>query len=183
MSDKLLGLIQGDVNTQYPNGLSNGPDWLETNFEMISPPDPKETPSTLAGDDSFEFQGGTISSLFLGGYLDSDYDGNTGTTLDNAKRPAPMIALFDYYRYRDGDGDDSVWTATIPVYEDSADDCINPNTDLKIVGFAEIVIFTSDPPPLSSLNVHVDCNMKVIDARGGGGNYGNLKGTIPNLVK
>ena len=180
MEDKLLGLIQGD-DTEY-DGLTNGEDWLEANFDMNSSPDPEETPSTSTGDE-FEFQGGTISSLFLGGYLDGDYDGNTGTTLGDAKHPAPMIALFDYYRYRDGDGDDSIWTATIPVYEDSEDGCENPNTDLTIVGFAEIVVFTTDPPPLSSLDVHIDCKLMVIDARGGGGSYGNLKGTIPNLVK
>lgn len=180
MEEKLLGLIQGD-DTEY-DGLTNGEDWLEANFDMNSSPDPEETPATSTGDD-FEFQGGTISSLFLGGYLDSDYDGNTGTLLGDSKHPAPMIALFDYYRYRDGDGDDAVWTATIPVYEDSEDGCENPNTELTVVGFAEIVVYTTDPPPLSSLKVHIDCNLKVIDARGGGGNYGNLKGTIPNLVK
>ena len=94
-----------------------------------------------------------------------------------------MIALFDYFRYRDGDGDNSVWTATIPVYKDSDDDCMNPNTALEIKGFAKIVVFTADPPPLSSLKVHVDCNLSIIEARGGGGTFGNLKGTIPNLVK
>jgi hypothetical protein len=140
-------------------------------------------PSVAGGDDEFEFQGGTISSLFLGGYLGEDYDGNTGAINGNARRPAPMIALFDYYRYRDGDGDDLAWTATIPVYEDSEGGCENPNTSLTVVGFAEIVIYTTDPPPLSSLNVHVDCNLKAIDARGGGATYGNLRGTIPNLVK
>jgi hypothetical protein len=182
MEEKLLGLIQGD-DTEY-DGLINGEEWLEAHFDMNSAPDPEETPATSTGDE-FEFQGGTISSLFLGGYLDSDYDdGNTaGTTLGDAKHPAPMIALFDYYRYRDGDGDNSVWTATIPVYEDSEDGCENPNTDLTIIGFAEIVVFTTDPPPLSSLDVHIDCNLMVIDTRGGGGRYGNLKGTIPNLVK
>lgn len=181
MEEKLLGLIQGD-ETVY-DGLTSGSDWLADNFDLNSSPDPEETPATIAGDADFEFQGGTISSLFLGGYLGDDYDGDSGTTYGDIRHPAPMIALFDYYRYRDGDGDDSAWTATIPVYEDSEEGCENPNTSLTVVGFAEIVIYTTDPPPLSSLDVHIDCNLKVIDARGGGANYGNLRGTIPNLVK
>jgi hypothetical protein len=180
MEDKLLGFIQGD--TQSYNGLLSGPSWLEANFDLNKPPSPEETPSTSSGDE-FEFQGGTISSLFLGGYLGSDYDGNTGTVYGNEKQPAPMIALFDYFRYRDDDGDDSQWTATIPVYKDSEAGCINPNKALEIVGFAEIVIFSPDPPPLSSLKVHVRCEPSVIEGRGSGTSYGNLKGTIPNLVR
>ena len=185
MEEKLLGLIQGDTG---PYGsLLNGPDWLAANFGINKTPDPEETPSTSTGDE-FNFQGGTISSLFLGGYLESDYDsggdpGNTGTVSGNEKKPAPMIALFDYFRYRDGDGEDTVWTAVIPVYKDSESGCINPNEALEIVGFAEIVIFSPDPPPLSSLKVHVNCNFSVIEGRGGGTTYGNLKGTIPNLVR
>jgi len=191
MQKKLLGLIEGDTVCEHCNDcercndgaltLTNGPTWLEANFNISKTPTPMETPATSTGDE-FNFQGGTISSLFLGGYLGSDYNGNTGTVYGDDKHPAPMIALFDYFRYRDGDEDDSVWTATIPVYKDE-DSCINPNTALEIVGFAKIVVFTADPPPLSSLQVHVDCNLIVIEGRGGGGAYGNLKGTIPNLVK
>jgi hypothetical protein len=185
MEDKLLGLIRGDDAEDHgklPDGtpLSNGPEWLETNFEIF--PDPEVTPSASSGDE-FEFQGGKISSLFNGSYLD-DYNGNTGTVHGSpTNKPAPIIALFDYFRYRDGDGDDTVWTATIPVYKDLDDGCMNPNNALEIVGFAKIVVMSPDPPPLSSIQVHVDCNLSVIEGRGGGGNYGNLKGTIPNLVK
>ncbi len=183
MNDKLIGLIQGDSDCEYcGETLLNGPEWLETNFDIKKTPDSEVTPLTSAGDE-FEFQGGTISSLFNGGYLGSDYNGNTGTVYDNEKKPAPMIALFDYFRYRDDDGDDSVWTSTIPVYKDSTDGCINPNTAIEIVGFANIVVISPDPPPSSNIKVHVDCNMSVIEGRGGGGEYGNLKGSIPNLVK
>lgn len=179
MEDKLIGLIQGD--TQTYTGLTSGPKWLEDNFDINKAPVPEVTPASSAGDE-FEFQGGTISSLFNGGYLGSDYNGNTGTVYGDEKHPAPMIALFDYFRYRDEDGDNSVWTATIPVYKDQSA-CINPNTSLPIVGYAEIVVYSPDPPPLSSIQVHVNCNFTVIDARGGGGYFGNLKGTIPTLVK
>jgi len=185
MEDKLLGFIQGDSDCQHCGGtLSNGPDWLSTNFDINvnQTPDPAVTPATSAGEE-FEFQGGTISSLFNGGYLGSDYNGNTGTVYDNEKKPAPIIALFDYFRYRDGDGDDSVWTATIPVYKDLPDTCMNPNDSLEIVGYARIVVMSPDPPPLSNIQVHVDCNFTVIEARGGGGTYGNVVGSIPNLVK
>ena len=81
MEDKLLGLIQGDTACEYcGTELLNGSDWLEANFELNKTPDSEETPTTSAGD-YFEFQGGTISSLFLGGYLGSDYNGNTGTSI------------------------------------------------------------------------------------------------------
>jgi hypothetical protein len=180
MRNKLLGFIQGDTEV-HGGGLWSGPQWLQTNFGIS--PNPEETPLTSAGDE-FEFQGGTISSLFNGSYLDADYDGNTGTVLGNpTNRPAPIIALFDYFRYRDGDGDDSVWTATIPVYRDSTEGCINPNTALEVVGFAQIVVISPDPPPSSNIQVHIDCNLSVIEGRGGGITYGNLRGTIPNLVR
>jgi hypothetical protein len=183
MEDKLLGLIQGDSACKYcGDTLLNGPAWLEANFDLNKTPSSETTPLTSAGDE-FNFQGGTISSLFNGGYLGNDYNGNTGTVYGNEKKPAPITALFDYFRYRDDDGDDSVWTATIPVYKDSPDGCINPNTSIEIVGFAKIVVISPDPPPSSNIQVHVDCNLSVIEGRGGGGEYGNLKGSIPNLVK
>jgi hypothetical protein len=186
MAQKLLGFIQGDTEP-YSGGLWSGPQWLQTNFGIS--PNPEETPTTSTGD-YFEFQGGQVASLFNGSYLDSDYDtgsnpGNTGAVLGNpTNKPAPIIALFDYFRYRDDDGDNSVWTAVIPVYKDDSEvGCMNPNTSLAIAGFAEIVIYTTDPPPLSSLRVNINCNFTVIEGRGGGVTYGNLKGTIPNLVR
>ena len=184
-AEKLIGLIQGDnyIDPDLSDGeLSNGADWLEANFDINKTPDPDVTPPVSEGDE-FEFQGGTISSLFLGGYLGNDYNGNSGTVYDNEKKPAPMIALFDYFRFRDGDGDDSQWTARVPVYKDTGDSCINPTGSIEIVGFADIVIFSPDPPPLSSLKVHVSCDFNVIEGRGGGSNLGNLKGAIPTLVK
>jgi hypothetical protein len=187
MEEKLLGFIQGDTGP-YDNGLLNGPQWLQANFGIS--PDPAETPSTST-DDEFNFQGGDIASLFNGSYLDSDYDdvllnpGNTGTVLGNPQnKPAPLIALFDYFRYRDGDEDNSSWTATIPVYYDEDETgCMNPRGSLTIAGFARITIFSVLPPPDRQLSVIVDCNLTIIEGRGGGITYGNLKGTIPNLVR
>lgn len=185
MADKLLGLIQGDTDA-YPDHvppLVNGPAWLEANFDMNQIPDPEVTPEVGVGDE-FNHQGGTVSSLFLGGRL-----GNTENDINlpeeilgDEKHPAPFPALFDYFRRRDDDGNDSIWTATVPVYEDD-DVCENPNDAIPIVGFATIEILMPNPPPDSSVSVNVYCELTVVEGRGGGGTYGNLRGAIPNLVE
>ena len=181
MADKMLGLIQGDV--QEYEGLVSGPAWLEANFDMNKTPDPEITPEVEIGDE-FEFQGGTVASLFLGGRLDTtlvDLD-TGGPIMGDEKHPAPFPALFDYFRRRDDDGNDSIWTATVPVYEDD-DLCENPSGAIPIVGFATIEIIMPNPPPDSSVSVYVYCELNFVDGRGGGGVFGNLKGTIPNLVE
>ena len=185
MADKLLGLIQGDGEA-YPDHvppLVNGPDWLEANFDMNAPPDAEVTPEAGIGDE-FNHQGGTVASLFLGGRLGNrDDDINLPEEIiGDAKHPAPFPALFDYFRRRDDDGNDSIWTSTVPVYEDD-EVCENPNDAIPIVGFAMIEIHMPNPPPDSSVSVNVYCKLIFIDGRGGGGGYGNLKGTIPNLVE
>jgi len=185
MADKLLGLIQGDIEA-YPNHvppLVNGPDWLAANFDMNAPPDAEVTPEVAIGDE-FNHQGGTVASLFLGGSLgNTDNDINLPEEiLGDAKHPAPFPALFDYFRRRDDDGKDDIWTATVPVYEDD-DVCENPSGAIPIVGFATIEIIMPNPPPDSSVSVTIDCEFSFVDGRGGGGEYGNLKGTIPNLVE
>lgn len=188
MANKLIGFIQADTACEHSGqecldlGLTNGPEWLEANFDINQTPDSEVTPSATVPVD-FEFQGGAIASLFLGGYLGVDYNGATGTVYDNEKKPAPMLALFDYFRYRDGDGDDTVWSATIPVYKDSPDSCTNANTDIEILGFAEIVVISPDPPPSTNIQVHVTCGLSVVEGRGGGGLFGKILGTIPSLVK
>ena len=180
MEAKLLGLIKGDTCESCPEGFFDGSTWLFSNFGIS--PNAELTPTVSSGDE-FEFQGGGISKLFNGSYLTDYFDGNTGTVEGSpTNKPAAIIALFDYFRFRDDDGDDSVWTATIPVYKES-DGCGNPNTSIEIVGFAKIVVKTTDPPPLKSFEVDVDCNFSVIEGRGGGVTYGNLRGSIPNLVK
>lgn len=177
---KLLGLIKGDTCEACPDSLWDGSTWLYNNFGIS--PDAEPTPS-VSTNVEYEFQGGGISKLFNGSYLTNYVDGNTGTVEGSPTyKPAAIIALFDYFRFRDDDGDNSVWTATIPVYEET-DGCGNPNTSIPIVGFAKIVVKTTDPPPLSSFEVDVDCNFSVIEGRGGGVTYGNLRGSIPNLVK
>ena len=96
-----------------------------------------------------------------------------------------MIALFDYYRYRDDDGDNSIWTSTIPVYRDDTEppNCSNPTGATEILGFADVKVIAPNPPPSTNLQVQVDCNFKVIEARSGGANFGNILGSIPGLVE
>jgi len=193
MPAKMLGLIQGDTEDYSALGLVNGAQWLIDNFDIPANKTPAVmvTQETEIGD-SFTFQGGTIASLFLGGVLgDKSKDINLhppvvpveeiiGSTTD----PAPFPALFDYFRRRDGDGDDSVWTATIPVYED-ADPCDNVNKTRKIVAFLRIKVYMPITPPLpgwKTVDVWLDCTTSFTPGRGGGG-PGYLKGTIPNLVE
>ena len=188
---KMLGLIQGDIEDYTELGLVNGPAWLEANFDMIKTPDPVPDPDSdpeitqeFETGDEFNHIGGNVASLFLGGRLgNTEKDINEDTEiLGNIKDPAPFPALFDYFRRRDDDGDDSIWTATVPVYEDD-DVCENPNDAIPIVGFATIEIIMPNPPPDSSVTVFVYCDLNFVDGRGGGGGFGNLKGTIPNLVE
>jgi hypothetical protein len=185
MDEKLLGLIKGDGDGTGNNTCLKEPcgqAWLDAHFEMNSEPEAATTPDATNGD-AFNFQGGNIASLFLGGVLDSTYDGAyAGGVIDNPKKPAPFPALFDYFRYRDGDGDDSIWTATVPIYKDG-EDCTNPTGAMEITGFARIIIRMPNPPPDTSVSVWVDCNQSFVEGRGGGGTFGNLKGTIPNLVE
>jgi len=184
MEDKLLGLIKGDTAESGCSVTPCGQNWLDTYFEMNKIPDPEVIPE-VAADDTFSFQGGTVSSLFLGGRIvwTGDLMDSTDGTIDgDPKHPAPFTALFDYFRFRDDDGDDSIWTATVPVYKDG-DTCENPNQEIPIVGFAQIKVLMPNPPPDSTVSVWIDCQLRVIEGRGGGNTFGNLKGSIPNLVQ
>lgn len=193
---KMLGLIQGDTQN-YPDHdppLVNGPEWLKKNFDISDKktPVPQTTPVTKI-DDEFAFSGGTIASLFQGGVLgNKDNDINlhppdvvVDEILGSTTDPAPFPALFDYFRRRDGDGDDSVWTATIPVYEDDDDGCDNVNKTRKIVDFGKIIVKMPTMPPeegWKTVDVWIGCYTSFDDGRGGGGS-GNIKGVIPNLVE
>ena len=100
--------------------------------------------------------------------------------------------LFDYFRRRDDDENDAVWTTTIPVYKEISDiegECANPNTDLEIVGFAEIQVLKVNPPSVDdpeiprNIEVSINCEKYFLPVRGGGATFGLLRGTIPNLVE
>ena len=200
MKAKLLALIIGDGQGVDEDGNSDcllepcGEQWLLDNFDHLpyKPfPDGVTTPEA-GGGDYFDFQGGAIASLFEGWYLDNqDMDVNIPAdikvpedkTFEEFDWPAPLLALFDYFRRRDDDGDDAVWTATIPVYKEEGVDCTNPNTSLEIVGFAEIEVLQINPPPDKTVNVTINCEKYFLPVRGGGATFGLLRGTIPNLVE
>jgi len=147
------------------------------------------------------------------GNFGTPYGASGELTVATANAPSPMFTMFDYFRYRDGDQDytvqdqpikdydgnvlypvghtfvrNTIWSSTVPVYKDNPNvDCAgtgtNPNTELPILGFAKVIIVQPNPPPDNNLNVIIDCKFSVVEGRGGGGFYGNIKGTIPNLVK
>jgi len=199
LKEKLIGLIEGNNYNDPENNLLNGHDWLELIYNLKKDPVPHEIPEISIGVE-FEFQGGDIATAFNGDFLGTDYTGGLSTDIPDSgdyntvyskigkeskkkDSPASIIALFDYFRYRDDDGNDDEWTALVPVYKDDTDGCMNPNTNIEIVGFAEMTIYEVLPPPSKSFKVRLDCNYKVIEAKGGGGSYGNLRGSIPSLVK
>jgi hypothetical protein len=203
MADKAISLIIGDPYTD-PNNPDYvycqthlcGMSWINAYWPGLkNPPPGGVTPSTSAGDE-YLFNGGDVSKLFLGSYLVWDPNDNTIPVMDGGTppkqvvdgspidKPAPFFALFDYFRFRDGDGDDSIWTATAPVYQDdTCPTCSNPANNMTIVGFARVKVIMPNPPPAKTITAQVDCNFTVIDGRGGGGNFGNLNGTIPNLIE
>jgi hypothetical protein len=200
-TEKLLGLIEGNEcgvdcdDPEYPSDEpENGDDWLDEKFDIAEDKQPPAavTPTTTAGSSEYFFQGGTISSLFIGGWLiwsDADkvmplIDPSTGRQMvdGNSAKPAPFPALFDYFRFRDGDGDNTVWTAASPVYEDVCP-CDNPNTELSTSGFVTVQVRMPNPPPDSTVTATVYCDFQVIEGRGGGGIFGNLRGSVPNLVE
>jgi hypothetical protein len=140
-----------------------------------------------------------------GGWMDKN-----GIPIDETmtNNPAPFPALFDYFRFRDNEsipaggylldpdgiasnGDeitdpDLVWTTTAPIFKDPSgqwDTCSNPSNMVEMVGFTTVHVLMPNGPPDTTVKVVVDCDMTVIDARGGGGTIGNLKGSIPNLVE
>lgn len=210
--EKLLGFIEGNVcgeacsepaflTHSVESAFTDGAAWLSNKFtidldDIYGTEVGTQTPETVVGKDVFFFQGGKIAKLLVSGgvltwddspapriipSMDNSTIPSTHIVDGNSDKPTSFFALFDYFRFRDGDGDNSVWTAAAPVYEDECG-CDNPK-DQKILGFANVVVRVPNPPPDNTVTATVDCNFTVIEGRGGGGNYGGLKGSIPNLVE
>jgi Putative Flp pilus-assembly TadE/G-like len=213
MATKLIAFIVGDGQgvDEDDDGISDdcllppcGVQWLLANFGHLLPdplpegtlpedqfPDGATTPKASEGD-YFEFQGGDIASLFNGWYLAEDVDINGDIYAGDYTAPASIATLFDYFRRRDDDENDAVWTTTIPVYKEINDpeqDCANPRGGLEIVGFAEVQVLTINakdvvaPKIPREVSVKINCEKYFLPVRGGGGSVGFTRGTIPNLVE
>jgi hypothetical protein len=73
------------------------------------------------------------------------------------------------------------WETSVVVYD--WDDCANPNTNIRIVGYAKVTITDVQGAPDKRIVGKVQCDLFSDEiTRGGGGEYG-VKGTIPGLVE
>jgi hypothetical protein len=189
MRDKQLNIIAGHTvpdgsGISPPDGIYNGVEWLGHYFGTTATPD-------VIGDvninddekNQFNFIGGE-SSLLESIRLEWTGEYNDQTpTLTGTGQIASFPALFDYFRMRDGDGDNSIWTATLPVYDDGVA-CNNPSGFTDIIGFAKAEISGYSGPPKNEIYLTIACEIfEIDDGRGGGGTFGNIKGSIPNLVE
>jgi hypothetical protein len=187
-----LGIIKRHISNV--DGMVDGEKWLKDNWEKLNMDKLDSDLDKLFKDlslveiyetgDYFNFQQGPISSMFNGSYLiPATYNGNIGKLEGTPEHsPAPIFALFDFFRYRDSDGDDSKWTAKVPVYEETGE-CSATNKKMRIVGFAVVEIKMPKGPPDSNIEALLHCDLIVDEGRGGGTTYGALKGKIPNLVR
>ncbi len=198
MKRKAWELIQGETGTftgEDGSPLRNGPEWIDWYFTPYVNGIPDTTSTTEAAQigEDINYSGGDVASLLGGAMLQRDpaapcsgftrgvfvdRDGNV-ENVNNINQLSPFQVLFDFYRMRDGDGNNCIWTCTVPVYND---DCSNPNGSKEIVGFATVEILMPNPPPDNNITANVSCDFTVVAGRGGGGMYGNIKGSIPNLV-
>jgi hypothetical protein len=106
--------------------------------------------------DAFAFIGGTLGN-------------QTFTAFQN---------LFDYMKTRDDDGDDTMWTTKVVVYDGG---CGNPNQLMTVAGFATAKITAVGTPPNQIVTAAVICD-NVAPGHGSGGQYGT-SGSIPGLVQ
>jgi hypothetical protein len=181
---------------------------LEGNPDYISPP-------TTAGETVFNFIGGDLSQntfeqlMLL--YRDKGYDLKTGTKdfepAATNNDGSPVTGAL-----QEGDGlelteqlldpktgepiyypDDKkqemeprkkhVWYTHVVVYD--WNDCSNPNTAIKIVGYAPVRIETVYDAGNDGKMVYgqVTCDQISKDDTRGGGAYTGIKGSIPGLVQ
>ncbi len=144
------------------------------------PPDPKtcaqKDPVTVG--DTYNFQGGTAASALF------------NSSNNNAKNgKGNMTDLFDAMKglgdgVLDLDKNPDTWTTTVVVYDDGTA-CKNPQGDLKIVGFATVVITSiTSSKDGNVIWAQVDCHNTIVPGPGGAPYVSGLPhGTVPNLVQ
>lgn len=160
-----------------------------------------ESPGTVAGTTEFNFTGGEISNAF--DTLRALLEARAPDTLGHMYFKDGNIGAFDlagnWYFYdattpgaelvtdnKDVPIERREWITGVVVYD--WDDCSNPNTDIKIVGYATVklwcVLDTQVRPTDAALLVvgEILCEGYNDGRGGGGGDYGT-KGTIPGLVE
>lgn len=163
MRNKFKGFINNDP-LEEGNCLSSpcGEAWLDTKFGEADYPVVEPTDTVIAGDSEFEFQGGTISALFTGqrlkwdapaGLGTNDYitpkdaDGDGKQDIDGSGQIAAFPALFDYFRFRDGDGV-KLADGSVAIYKD--DNGVGYGIDLNGDGTDDIThpdsVWTSTVP-------------------------------------
>jgi len=105
------------------------------------------SPETTAGEDSYNFTGGTLASRF-----------------------SDMKSLYDAKKNDAGN-----WTVTVPVYQ--ASDCSNPTGAIVIAGFARATIYEVTDAPEKTISAHVECGIfdsSDLGDGGGANDYGTL---------
>jgi len=205
INNKILAIINGDTPTwgeddtpedplKYPGGYTKGDVWLDEIFGYNTN-NVFEAPAVSSGD-LWYLTNGEVAETFIhsnvavleeGEIEDPNvdyYDGNDGDVEGTpVNKPASIIAMYDYFRYRDDDENNDTWTTTVPIYQETGDGCNPPHGLRTIIGFAEIIIYKVEGNPSRLIEAYVNCDFKVIEGKGWGGQFGNLKGSYPTLVK
>ena len=168
------------------------------------------SPTTVANETYFNFTGGTLSNPTFEALLNlfkergfaskpgDDREWYLDSNGDHLNWNQVLYSPYDQYPYPGGvDADGNAipqaqwpdgnlryyhrWDTSVPVYDWG--DCSNPNTTIKIVGFAQVMLTDVRMAPDKLVEGKVLCGYtSPEDNRGGGGEYG-IKGPIPGLVK
>jgi len=100
------------------------------------------SPETIAGENAYNFTGGTIAAAFM-----------------------DFVTLFDSKK-----GEDGTWLVHVPVYD--RQDCSNPTGRIKIIGFAAARITNVSTSPYKRIDAQVECDIVPWGETDGPGNFG-----------
>ena len=176
---------------KIPVGISNA--WFENKEVFCDQPIkfyPTNTPEGCAGWNTFTERPANaaklrqiLEKLKAGTYDIPGVDTNTSFQFIGGAIGADfpeMKALFDWMKDKDDDGNPNTWTTAVVVYD--WPDCSNPHGEIKIDGFATVVITDVYEAPEKTIMGKVVCE-KIKPGKGSSqGDYGTM-GTIPGLVE